>query len=421
MPRDELVGYLVGKLLAVQASLGCQSAGRPDGFSRFADWLDSMAMTELLAVVATDCGTRPGVIEECVNRELTTVAALADGMVTAGIFPQSKGTTSLVALETPGQRNAPLGFLTGVAASLPATMQPASEINRALGRPEGWLEKHAGIQQRRVWANQGPLAAAAEAAAEALAQARIDSKQVSALLLTSEAPPLLPGLGAALHARLGLSPGAVALEVGGASAGFLMMLWTGQSLLGQHAHLLLITVEAPSRYLHLQPGTAGEAAALFGDAAAAAVLSRAPPAEGSCLAVHRIIAGVDGHAAHLLRLLPANQGGVELHMQGIELAGRAVGTMAENAVRLANAHGLAAADLAGVVAHGGNGRMPPLLARKLGIPPERVWSTIPWTGNLGSASLPVTWALQQPRPAGIVVWTTVGAGLVHGAALVESP
>jgi 3-oxoacyl-[acyl-carrier-protein] synthase III len=216
-----------------------------------------------------------------------------------------------------------------------------------------------------------------------------------------------------------LRPEAVALEIGGASAGFLMMLWTGQVLLGQHANLLLVSVEAPSRYLHLHPGEAGLGAALFGDAAAAAVLSRACPSEGGVLIICRIEAGVDGDAAHLLRLTPAREGGVELHMQGIELAGRAVGTMAENVVRLAGAAGLAVGDLAGVVAHGGNGRMPALLARKLGLPPEQVWSTTPSTGNLGSCSLPVTWALQQPKPPGAVVWTTVGAGLTHGAALLR--
>jgi 3-oxoacyl-[acyl-carrier-protein] synthase III len=283
------------------------------------------------------------------------------------------------------------------------------------------LEKHAGIKQRRVWANQDPLAAAVQAAAQALVQARIGVEQVNALLVTSEAPPLLAGLGATLHARLGLRQEAVALEIGGASAGFLMMLWTAQGLAAEHANLLLIAVEAPSRYLRLQPGETGEAAALFGDGAAAAVLSRGGSSAGGCLAVHRVIAGVDGTAAHLLRLTTARQGAVELRMHGIELAGRAVSTMADNVARLATAHGLAVADLAGVVAHGGNGRMPALLARKLGLPLERVWSTTPWTGNLGSGSLPVTWALQQPRPTGTVVWTTVGAGLTHGAALVECP
>src|SRR5262249_10246277 len=94
-----------------------------------------------------------------------------------------------------------------------------------------------------------------------------------------------------------------------------------------------------------------------------------------------------------------------------------VRAMAQAVRDVAAAHGLAVADLAAVVAHGGNGRMPALLARQLGLPPERVWSETPWTGNLGPASLPGARAARPPRPGAPVVWTAVGAGLMWGAAL----
>jgi 3-oxoacyl-[acyl-carrier-protein] synthase III len=80
-------------------------------------------------------------------------------------------------------------------------------------------------------------------------------------------------------------------------------------------------------------------------------------------------------------------------------------------------HGLPVGDLEGVVMHGGNGRMPALLARLLDLPPQRVWSTTEHTGNLGAASLLAAWAERRPVPQGPVVWTAVGAGLTWGAAL----
>jgi 3-oxoacyl-[acyl-carrier-protein] synthase III len=73
-------------------------------------------------------------------------------------------------------------------------------------------------------------------------------------------------------------------------------------------------------------------------------------------------------------------------------------------------------DVQVVVAHGGNGRMPALLARQLGLPVDRVWSVTPQTGNLGSASLPAAWAAHVPQPSGPVLWTSVGAGISWGAA-----
>ncbi len=59
-----------------------------------------------------------------------------------------------------------------------------------------------------------------------------------------------------------------------------------------------------------------------------------------------------------------------------------------------------------------------LLAGKLGLPSDKVWSETPTTGNLGSVSLPVAWATRHRVPSGPVIWTAVGAGLSWGAALI---
>jgi 3-oxoacyl-[acyl-carrier-protein] synthase III len=55
----------------------------------------------------------------------------------------------------------------------------------------------------------------------------------------------------------------------------------------------------------------------------------------------------------------------------------------------------------------------------LGLPAERVWSETARTGNLGSASLPVAWAVRQTKQTGAFVWTAAGAGLTWGAALLR--
>jgi 3-oxoacyl-[acyl-carrier-protein] synthase-3 len=104
-------------------------------------------------------------------------------------------------------------------------------------------------------------------------------------------------------------------------------------------------------------------------------------------------------------------------MEGPALAGRALHVMAQTVRELARGHGLSVADLEAVVAHGGNGRLPALLARELGLPVGRVWSETPHLGNLGSASLPAAWAAHAPGPRGPVVWTAAGAGLTSAGAL----
>jgi 3-oxoacyl-[acyl-carrier-protein] synthase III len=132
--------------------------------------------------------------------------------------------------------------------------------------------------------------------------------------------------------------------------------------------------------------------------------------------VNDVVLGTDGSGASLLKVTRWEKGSVSVDMMGKALAGRAVRTMARETQTLAKKHALDIEQLQAVISHGGNGRMPALLARHLGLSAERVWSETANTGNLGSASLPVAWALRGPV-AGPVIWTAVGAGLTWGAAL----
>ena len=180
--------------------------------------------------------------------------------------------------------------------------------------------------------------------------------------------------------------------------------------------MLIVAVESPTRYLPVQPGPAGETAALFGDAAAACVMCRQAPNPAAVLVTDAVL-GVDGGAGHLIQVGYTPGQAVAIHLQGEALAIQAVRTMAQAVRDLARTRGLAVDDLAAVIAHGGNGRMPALLARQLHLPPQRVWSETARTGNLGSASLPVAWAAHEPITDAPVAWTAVGAGLTWGAAL----
>jgi 3-oxoacyl-[acyl-carrier-protein] synthase III len=410
-----------------RVNLVCRDLGRPapvtaDPQTRFADLLDSMGLVEFLLIVARDYGTTPEAIEECVGREFGTVAELAADMVVAGLAgpaaaprKSSVDPTPAAAGAVTSARHRPC-WLGATAVRLPEAVQPASTINALLERPPGWLERHAGITGRRSWQGQDALAAAADAGQECLQRSGVVMEKVGALLATSEAPPLLAGLAAALHHRLGLRPTSPALEIGGACTGFLAALWLARRLLPSTGAILIVSVEAPTQHLPLRPGAAGEAAALFGDAAAACLVSDQPLGQ-DFVSVAEILFGVEGAAGPLIQIEHAPGQGVDLRLDGQPLARRAVRTMAQVVRDLARDKGVALGDLAAVVAHGGNGRMPALLARQLQLPPERVWSETARLGNLGSASLPVAWAAHEVIANAPVAWTAVGAGLTWGAAL----
>ena len=427
---QDLTVHLLDRLRLVQQELGQERAQPVDPDARLADVIDSMGMVEFLAVLAEDCRVKSEAIDECVDRSFGTVAELAAALLAAGVVPRH-GSADAGPTESAPQPTAAspggttksghvrMAWLAATTVRLPDTVQRAAAINAAIHRPAGWLESRAGIEQRRVWAGQDPLAAAAAAGRTCVAEAGLAVEDLNVLLVTSEAPPLLAGLAAGLHDRLGLPPRTVTLEVGGACTGFLAALWLAQVLLPRAGAVLIVSLEAPSQHLHLRPGPAGETAALFGDAAAAAVLCEEATNRGA-VPLLAVMLGAEGRAGGLLQVRPSATGGVEVLMDGGVLAGRAIHAMAQAVRDLARDHALTVGALAAVVAHGGNGRMPALVARKLGLPAERVWSETARTGNLGSASLPVAWAAHQPCPAGPVAWTAVGAGLTWAAALTGS-
>jgi 3-oxoacyl-[acyl-carrier-protein] synthase III len=130
--------------------------------------------------------------------------------------------------------------------------------------------------------------------------------------------------------------------------------------------------------------------------------------------------GGEEASADLLRVEGSARQGVRLWMDGIRLASMVVERLSTMACGLASRHGLSPADLAAVIIHGGNGRMPAAVAHRLGLPVEKVWSEAARHGNLGSASLPAAWATRDGI-AGPVIWVAIGAGLTLAAALTRGP
>lgn len=421
----ELTQHALQRLREVRRSLGIEAELPDDAGLRFADVLDSMAMVEFLLVLGQDCGVAPERIEEAVQRRFTTVAELAKALHRAGFAPTQNTQTGLAPAMS--ERNAAIAsasaktcWLVATAVQLPAAVQAADEINQRIRRPSGWLETRAGILQRRVWAEEDAVAAAARAGRACLEQAAISAADVGALLVTSEAPPLAVGLAAALHDQLDLPEDAVALEIGGACNGFLSCFWLVPQLQTLRPVTLVIAVEAPTRFLALQPGPAGEAAALFGDAAAACLLCGHTAASQSMPLID-VMLRADGSAGKLIQVKLFSHGSAALDLQGKALSVRAIKAMGRAVRELAQKHGLQTDDLAAIAIHGGNGRFPALFARHLDVPAERVLSQTSMTGNLGSASLPVAWAALPSGGSGPVIWTAVGAGLTWGAALLGGP
>jgi 3-oxoacyl-[acyl-carrier-protein] synthase III len=421
---------LLAMLQAVRTRLGQEPDATPD--TPFAEALDSMGMAEYLADLADELGLTVAALEQRVGRRFTTVADLARTLQQVAA-PTVVGQASPL---VPGQAGTLVlrpSWLCATVAYLPNRRQPAHERDLLIGRPPGWLQRHAGIRSFSCWGEEDPLTAAQQCGRACLARAGLEAREVGALVVTATAPPLLAGLGACLHHRLGLPGQAIPLEVGGGCCGFLSAVWTAHHLLSRMDDVLILSVEAPGRWLSLVPGPAGETASLFGDAAAACLLSTRARG-GGARPLCEVTVRAEGGRAALLQAVHTSGRGVEIQMEGVELAAWAVETMAEQVRSLSDRQGLTPEQLAGVVPHAGNGRLPGLLAHYLDLPVERILSTTAETGNLGSASLPVAAASRAAADAvgpgtrrvaadlvraaaAPLVLVAVGVGLLSGAAL----
>jgi 3-oxoacyl-[acyl-carrier-protein] synthase-3 len=379
-----------------------------------------MALVEYLLVAAADVGVSAADLEESVERRFTTVRALARALTERALTREARCSPAAAARTEESKTASPardaVCWLAATSVRLAHGVQTAAEVDALLARPSGWFASHTGIQERRLWRDGDPLGAAAGAARDCVQQAGLDPGAVDVLLVTSEAPPLLVGLAAAVHDRLGLSPATVALEMGGACTGFLAALWLGRALLARRGSVLIVAVEAPSRLLEVKPGPSGEAAALFGDGAAACLLCRERSGPQP-FAVRDVRLSVDGSQRELVQVQRSG-GAVEVRLHGTQLAALAIETMAREIETLAGVAAVAVDELGGIVIHGGNGRFSDLVAHRLGVPAERIRSQTPRTGNLGSASVPVAWATHLPE-RGPVIWAAIGAGVTWGAALLE--
>jgi 3-oxoacyl-[acyl-carrier-protein] synthase-3 len=92
-------------------------------------------------------------------------------------------------------------------------------------------------------------------------------------------------------------------------------------------------------------------------------------------------------------------------------------------VEVLEAHGYGPADIDMLIPHQANLRISEFVAKRLGLPPEKVHNNIQRYGNTTAASIPI--ALHEAVQAGrikegdLVVLAAFGAGLTWGASLIR--
>jgi 3-oxoacyl-[acyl-carrier-protein] synthase-3 len=318
----------------------------------------------------------------------------------------------------------------GWGTAVPERRLTNAELEQRVDTTDAWIVERTGIRERRVAAPTDTTASLAiEAGTAAIKHAGIPPDAVDLLIVATATPEQpIPHTGAFVGEGLGLRCGS--FDLGAGCAGFVYMLVAGSSLLtaGGLDHVLVVGAETLSRLIDPEDRSTF---VLFGDGAAAAVLSRSPDDGPGVLAWDL---GCDGSAAGLLEIraggsrMPATPetiaaGEQYLKMQGQEVFRRAVRAVVDSARMTLDRAGVTAAEVAWFVPHQANIRIIESAASRLGISKERTIVNIERYGNTSAASIPL--ALAEAADDGrvgdgdLVLMSGFGAGMTWASALVR--
>ena len=317
----------------------------------------------------------------------------------------------------------------GLGEYLPKKVLSNADLERMVDTSDEWITSRTGIKQRRLSAkNEATSDLAVKAGRQALEDARLKPQDIELIIVATITPDMqFPSTACFVQAGLGAT-NAVCFDVSAACAGFVYAITVAQQFIarGAYKNALVIGAEILSSITDWEDRNT---CVLFGDGAGAAVLSEVK--SGGILSTYL---GSDGSKTDLLMVpaggskRPASHQTLDqrLHyikMQGNELFKLAVTLMAEAAQVLLKKAGLACQDIDLVIPHQANIRIIMAMAKKIGLPQEKIYLNIDRYGNMSSASTAT--ALCEAVKAGrvrkgdIVLLDAFGAGLVWGACVIK--
>jgi 3-oxoacyl-[acyl-carrier-protein] synthase-3 len=311
--------------------------------------------------------------------------------------------------------------ITGWGKCMPPAVLSNADLASFVDTTDDWIMQRTGIHERRVSHVSG-IELSRVAAARALACAGITAGEIDLIVFGScsndeQVPNSASGLSVKLDAG-----NAAAMDVNTACTSFLYGLSTATAMIrtGVVRTALVVGVEVISPFLDWRNRNV---AVLFGDGAAAVVLQATEEPLGvlaeklGCYADARQVLRVRGAGFTYARAGSVTYGDTLWDFDGQEIFRRAVHGMTEASVEALARSGKSAADIDLAIPHQANLRIIEFVAKKTGVPMDRVFVTVHKYGNMSAATVPVALvdALEGGRvpPGGLLLTPAFGGGLTY--------
>ena len=320
--------------------------------------------------------------------------------------------------------------ITGWGMAVPERVLTNADLERMVDTSDEWITTRTGIRERRVAApGESTSTLATAAARRAIATAGIPPAAIDLIVLATCTPDRpFPATACTIQANLGI-PQAAAFDVAAACSGFIYGLSVATAMMraGMARNVLFVAADIFTHYINWHDRNT---CVLFGDGAGAVVLqpSDAPLGLLSC------VLGASGANEDLMAVevggtrMPATpelleQGRQYVWMQGREIFRLAVRGMGESSQQALAQAGMTVDEIALVVPHQANLRIIDATAKRLHVPPEKVFVNLDRYGNTSAASIPLALveAVEQGRirDGDNLLLTAFGGGLTWASAVVR--
>lgn len=319
----------------------------------------------------------------------------------------------------------------GVGHALPTKVLTNTELSELVDTNDEWIVQRTGIRQRRICTgDEGCFDLTLQAARQALENSGLTPDDIQMVIVATVSGDYdWPTAACYVQDQLGIK-NAGAFDLGAACAGFIYAASVATAMIesGQISNAIVVGVDTLSKQVNWKDRST---CILFGDGAGAVVMGAQ---ESTTRGIIKTVLLSDGSGAqHIMNEL----GGTKyppkseewfartygIKMNGNEVYRFAIGAMGDACERVLHDAGMTADQVDLFVPHQANIRIIESAAKRLNLPPEKVFINLEKYGNTSAGSIPLALyeAVEQGRlKEGMVVLTVgFGAGLVWGANLIR--
>lgn len=312
----------------------------------------------------------------------------------------------------------------GTGSYLPKKIVTNDELSKLVETSDEWITERTGIKRRHIVAeNETTSSMAVQAAQAALTNADTSASDLDFIIMATSTQDLtFPASAVLLQAQLGATK-AFAFDMQAACTGFVYALATADALLCQQKlrRGLVVGADSMSKIVDWQDRNT---CVLFGDGAGAVVIGAETTDDTRGILDSNLHA--DGNTATLLQTtggISTTQTAGIITMEGKEVFKHATLKMSECVLEILQRHQLSVADVDWLVPHQANLRIITAVAKKLGLPMEKVVVNIADQANTSAATIPIALdtANREHRlqVGDLVVLEALGAGLTWGSLLMR--